>query len=320
MPPPARRTFGSDFRTFFLRGLAILLPSVLTLWLLWAAFQFVQRNVAEPINSGIRLTVIQVAPRVLNQDDLPSWFTVTPDAVELVRQERARQGLRPLPDDKIRVLVRERNFAEWWNDHWYLRIIGLLVAITLFYLAGVLLGGFIGRRIYHRVESLMTRLPLIKQVYPSIKQVVDFLLGDKNQITFNRVVVVEYPRKGVWTLGFHTGPTLKVIDNAAGVECVSVFIPSSPTPFTGYAINLPRDEVFDVNMTIDEALRFVVSGGVLVPDHLRSRPVNGAAPAAPLAGGARSAIMPLTDAAAAPMTPQSAAPSPETSPEREREL
>ncbi|MBL0921836.1 MAG: DUF502 domain-containing protein [Phycisphaerales bacterium] len=261
-----KRTFGADFRLFFLRGLAILLPSVLTIWLLVAAYGFVQRTVAEPINRGLRQAVIQIAPRTVAPDRLPDWFSVPDNKVDAARLERARLGLRPLPDTLLRAQIRERNFADWWNSHWYLRNIGLLVAIVLFYLAGILLGGFLGRQMYGRVERFITRLPLIKQVYPSVKQVTEFLLGEKNQLSFNRVVIVEYPRRGIWTVGFHTGNTLRTVNRAAGVECVSVFIPSSPTPFTGYAINLPKDEVIDVDMTVEEALRFVISGGVLVPE------------------------------------------------------
>lgn len=282
-PPPPHpnhpRSFGADFRVFFLRGLAILLPSVLTIWLLFAAYGFVQRNVAEPINKGLRGVIIQIAPRTVEADRLPDWFSVPDNEIDAARLRRASVGLRPLSNDQIRSEVRERNFADWWNSHWYLRNIGLLVAIILFYLAGILLGGFIGRRVYARIERLITRIPLIKQVYPSVKQVTEFLLGEKNQMSFNRVVVLEYPRKGVWTVGFHTGSTLRTVNRIAGVECVSVFIPSSPTPFTGYAINLPKDEVVDVDMTVEEALRFVISGGVLVPDSQRADPPVGAASA-----------------------------------------
>jgi uncharacterized membrane protein len=79
------------------------------------------------------------------------------------------------------------------------------------------------------------------------------------------VVIVEYPRKGIWSLGLMTGETMRVIEAVAGVECVTVFIPSSPTPFTGYTLTVPRDSVIELPISLDEALRFVVSGGVLVP-------------------------------------------------------
>ncbi|MGP1309705.1 MAG: DUF502 domain-containing protein [Phycisphaerales bacterium] len=260
------RTFFADFRHRFLRGLAILLPSVLTFWLLWAAYGFVDKRVAEPINAGIRQGIINVAPRVLEPQQLPDWFSVPEDRIRVLREERARQALPTLPTEQLRARARAENFRVWWNDRWYLRFIGLFVAIILFYLAGVLVGNFLGKRLYDRAERLLVRVPGIKQVYPHIKQIVDFLFGGDQKIQFKRVVLVQYPRKGIWTIGLHTGGAIRKIDDMIG-ECVTVFIPSSPTPFTGYTIIVPKDDVIDAPLTIDEALRFVVSGGVLVPEH-----------------------------------------------------
>lgn len=259
-----RRSFGADFRHFFLRGLAVLLPSVLTLWIVVQAYRFVDSNIAEPINAGVRSLVLQAAPRLFSEDRLPSWFTVRPEQIEQLRRQREQQALRPLSDTELRTQVRVRNLREWWNDHWYTRSIGLVVAIVLIYLAGRLVGGFIGRRVYMRLERFITRLPVFKQVYPYVKQVVDFLFGEQ-QIRFNRVVLVEYPSKGIWTLGLATGASIPAIRQVTGEENLSVFIPSSPTPFTGYTITVPRKDAIDMPLTIDEAIRFVVSGGVLVP-------------------------------------------------------
>ncbi|MEC9374613.1 MAG: DUF502 domain-containing protein [Planctomycetota bacterium] len=261
----ARKTFWGDFKKFFVRGLGILLPSVLTLWILVMAYQFVVRNVAEPINAGIRQVVIKAAPTVIGNDPLPEWFIVSEESIQRVRAERLRQGLRPMGDAALRAQIRERNFREWWNDRFYLRAIGLVVAIVLIYLAGLLLGGFIGRRVYHRVERFFERVPVFKQVYPHVKQVVEFLFGEQQKAAFRRVVLVEYPRKGVWTVGLMTGASMRGIEDAADGRCITVFIPSSPTPFTGYTITVREEDAIDIPITIDEALRFVVTGGVLVP-------------------------------------------------------
>ena len=101
-----------------------------------------------------------------------------------------------------------------------------------------------------------------------MKQIVDFLIGEDTSSklpTSGRVVLVEYPRRGIYTVGLLTGGTLKSIEKVAGEPSVTVFIPSSPTPFTGYTINLAASEVFPIDITFDEAIRFVVSAGVLVP-------------------------------------------------------
>ncbi len=264
MSKPTHRTFSGDFKRFFLRGLTIMLPSVLTLWLLWAAFQFVQRNVAEPINSGLRQALVVVAPRVLPDSGLPEWFSVPPDKLAAARDQRRAAGQLSVTDEGLRKQIRAENLRQYWNDRWYLRLIGLVVAVVLLYMVGLVLGGFLGRRMYERVEKWVTRLPVFKQVYPSVKQLVDFVLGQR-QIDFNRVVMVEYPRKGIYTVGLGTGPAIPAMERVVGRECMTVFIPSTPTPVTGFTITVPKDEVVELAMSIDEAFKFVVSGGVLLP-------------------------------------------------------
>lgn len=106
--------------------------------------------------------------------------------------------------------------------------------------------------------------PFIKQVYPYIKQVTDFMLT-KKQLAFSKVVAIQYPRRDVWSLGLVTGTGLKKIVGSMDKEFLTVFVPSSPTPFTGYVIMTPKDETIEVEMTVEEALRFTISGGVITP-------------------------------------------------------
>lgn len=272
MPPNREQTtFAADFKRFFIRGLAILLPSVLTLWIVWQAYLFVERQVAEPINSGIRRVVLWTIPRTVNDNKLPSWFVVTDAQLEEFRSLLRRQGtldsqsLLQLSDNRLREELRAVKFKRFWDAHWYFRFIGLFVAVTLIYLAGRMLGGFIGRKVYARLEQLLTRIPVIKQVYPHVKQVVELIFGEK-QIAFKKVVLVEYPRKGIWTLGFVTSSGMRAVADAANEPAITVFIPSTPTPFTGFTITVPRSEVLDMAISVDEALRFVLTGGVLIPN------------------------------------------------------
>lgn len=244
----------------------MLLPSVLTLWIVVQAYRFVDNNIAEPINSGIRSIVLQAAPRFVNDERLPSWFTVRPEQIEQLKAQREQQALRALSDSDLSAQIQSRNLREWWNDHWYARSIGLVVAVVLIYLSGRLVGGFIGRRVYSRLERFITRIPVFKQVYPYVKQVVDFLFGGDQQIKFSRVVLVEYPSAGIWTIGLATGASLNAIRDVTSSDNLSVFIPSSPTPFTGYTITVPKSKAIDMPLSVEQALRFVVSGGVLVPD------------------------------------------------------
>jgi uncharacterized membrane protein len=256
-------SFSSDFKRFFTRGLAILLPTAVTLWLLWQAFGFVYNTVAQPINKATRLTVIWVVPQVMDEESLPEWFQVS--EAEVVEARATRPEIREsVTDASIRQTLRREYLQKFWREHPYLNLTGLLIAIMLIYLAGVLLGNIVGKSIYARLERLITRIPGFKQVYPHVKQVVDMIMGEK-KMAFSQVVVVEYPREGIWTVGFLTGNSIRAIDDVAGDTVVSVFIPTSPTPFTGFTINLPKNKVMELSMTIEEALRFVITAGVLAP-------------------------------------------------------
>ena len=147
-----------------------------------------------------------------------------------------------------------------------MNLLGLLVAAVIVYISGRLVGGWLGRTAYKRIEKIMIAVPVIRKVYPYIKQLVDFLINDNETPKFSSVVAVQYPRKGIWSVGFLTGPTLQRLEEEAP-NSVTIFIPSSPTPFTGYTITVPRADTLDLPISVEEAIRFSVSGGVLVPDH-----------------------------------------------------
>lgn len=266
-----RKTFWQDFKTFFVRGLAILLPSLLTLAILLWAYNFLKSNIAEPINWAVQRVYLQSVPQIYSSpDNYPSWYGVE-DSALLDRLPLNVRRVADLSDARRRAIerqVRVDQLKEYWQDRWYLQSFGFVVAILGVYLAGVLVGNYLGRKMYLKFESWLIRIPVIKQVYPSVKQIVDFLVGNDTASKLpatGRVVLVEYPRRGIYTVGLLTGGTLKSIEKVAGEPSVTVFIPSSPTPFTGYTINLPASEVIPIDITFDEAIRFVVSAGVLVP-------------------------------------------------------
>lgn len=299
------RTFTGDFKVFFLRGLAILLPSVLTIWIVVYAYQFVDTRIAEPINSITRLAVIKAIPLIYRtpgglegdaldqwaRENHPDWYYVSPAEKQAEHDRRALEKLPRVSDATAVFDIRTRSFKAWWDQHRWLDAIGLILAILLFYLAGRIFGSFLGRRIAARLERLVASVPVFKQVYPYVKQLVDFMLGEK-KIEFDRVVAVEYPRKGIWSIGFLTGHSINDVARVAGadpVRMVTVFIPSSPTPFTGYTITVFRDEIYPIGITVEEALRFVVSGGVLVPDRQSVPGTAGALEIAPLPSESGSA-------------------------------
>ena len=258
----------SNFRRFFFRGLAILLPTVLTIWILVAAYGFFRDRIAQPINSGLREVVVRYA----------EWPEVLEEEVEQAREGLTKEQLGAWKaaggeENRIwlRLAARRDKLEAWWAQYAVpLDLIGLVIAVFLTYFVGALLGSFIGHRLYYRGEQLFKRLPLVKQIYPSVKQVTDFLVGSEEQkLHFSKVVAVEYPRKGLWSVGLVTGQTMRLIGQSTGVECLTVFVPSSPTPFTGYVITVPKQDTLDLPVTIEEALRFTVSGGVVLPQNQR---------------------------------------------------
>jgi uncharacterized membrane protein len=113
-------------------------------------------------------------------------------------------------------------------------------------------------------ESTVQQVPGFKQVYPYGKQVTDFLFGEK-KIEFNRVVIIPYPSKGFWSIGLVTGIGFREVAEKIKEEFLTVFVPTSPTPVTGYVVYVKKEEVIDLPIPIDAALRFIVSGGVIVP-------------------------------------------------------
>lgn len=272
-PAPSR-----SFRQFFFRGLGILLPTLLTLWIIVTIYNFVDEKIASPINNGVKWVVIHTTPwPFATEEELTAAraadSTLTPDQRKQWNDSGRNSAV-------LKTIVRSNNLDSIWQrakiGQWaVLDLVGLVIAIILIYMIGRIVGGIISHRVYEQGERVMLRLPFFKQVYPYVKQITDFFVGDKDKkLQFNRVVAVEYPRKGIWSVGLVTGDTMRLIQDRAGRECMTVFIPSSPTPFTGYVITVPIEDTLDLPISIDDALRFVVSGGVIVPDSQLVRHAN----------------------------------------------
>ncbi len=234
-------TFGSDFKRFFFRGLAAVLPTVITVALIVWIFSKIQDLAGRHINIGVMsiLAWIQVLSSNPTDPNL-AW-----------RQAYARLD------------VIWSTYYLWW--------IGFVLAIVGIYIFGRFVASFLGRGVWNLTETALLKTPVIKLIYPHIKQVTDFLLSER-QVAFSGVVAVEYPRKGIWSLGLLTSEGMRSICRHVGEEMVTVFIPTSPTPVTGYTITVKRKEAIELPITIDEALKFTVSGGVIMP--LNQRPIE----------------------------------------------
>jgi uncharacterized membrane protein len=198
-------------------------------------------------------------------------------------------------------LVRMRQF--WWSGQelplWAVQLIGVGLAVLLVYIVGLFVGNLIGRTMWRLAERAVMRVPLIRAIYPAVKQVTDFVLAERQQhFESSRVVAVQPHAQGIWSIGLVTGTGLRPLSDAVGEEMATVFIPSSPTAFSGYVVVVPRESVVELPLKVEEAMRLLVSGGVIVPSlgnvpGAVSAPTGERADAAPALSQAPAALPPV---------------------------
>lgn len=138
------------------------------------------------------------------------------------------------------------------------------VVLVVLLLTGMLVANFLGQRLLHWWERLLARIPLVRSIYQSVKQVSDTVLAPNGQ-AFRKAVLLQYPRQGAWTLGFLTGSAAGELAEHLPGEHVSVYVPSTPNPTSGFFILVPRDQLVELSMSVDSALKYVVSMGVVAP-------------------------------------------------------
>lgn len=146
--------------------------------------------------------------------------------------------------------------------------LGVILTVTLLLLTGAVAANILGRRLIDAWERVLARIPLVSWVYSGVKKVAETLLSPGGQ-SFRKVLLMEYPRKGIWSLCFQTSSTLAEVQARTDKEVICVFVPTTPNPTSGFIVMVPRDEVIELDMTVDEALRMVISLGVVVPEWRR---------------------------------------------------
>ncbi len=152
---------------------------------------------------------------------------------------------------------------------------GVLVALLVVLGTGIVVANLLGRRLVAVWEYLVNQIPLVRTIYTVAKQVVETLTSPHGD-SFRRVLLIQYPRPGLWTLAFQTGSGFGEIDAKLGREMLSVFVPTTPNPTSGFVLFVPRDEVRELEMNIDEAMRLVISVGVAAPEWPRRKKEGGA--------------------------------------------
>ena len=142
--------------------------------------------------------------------------------------------------------------------------IGLVLTIAVVLVVGVLAHNFVGRRLLWWWEKLLNRIPIVRGIYSSVKQVSDTVLSPSGQ-AFRKAVLVEFPRSGSWSVAFLIGTPGLEIEQRLGNSPQTVFVPTAPNPTSGYLIIVPPEQITDLDMTVDDALKFVISLGVVLP-------------------------------------------------------
>lgn len=255
---------------YFFRGMAVLLPTILTIWIFVLAYTFIQNNISYQINRGlVRVIVMAGWGRDVADEDVRAYLLDTKP--ELLGNEGELEIHMRRPDIRRRALIRR--LEKVWVDG-PASIAGFVIAVVSVCVVGAVLASVVGKALWRYIERLILNTPVLRKVYPYIKQVTDFLFAPEQQkkLSFSRVVAVEYPRKGVWSLGMVTGSGLRNVTEQLRKDFLTVLVPTSPTPFTGFIIMLPKKSVIDLDMTIEEAFRFLISGGVITPDQAKDMP------------------------------------------------
>ena len=142
--------------------------------------------------------------------------------------------------------------------------LGLVVSVAILLVTGMLAANIIGARVFRWWEALLARIPIVRSIYSGVKQVSDTLFASKGQ-SFRKVVLIEFPQRGQWTLGFVVGTPSAAVGREIGSDLITVYVPTAPNPTSGYVVMVRPAEVREVDISVDDALKFHLSLGVVAP-------------------------------------------------------
>jgi len=222
-------------KRFFAKGLFAVLPIVLTAAVLYLVVGFLYNNVGVPIGEAIKWGVVRLAGEN-PQAPSPHWA---------------------------------------WLFQWGAPVLGFFAAIVLTLIAGFFVATFFGRKLYQWFEAMLKRVPLIGTIYPYARQFTDFFFGDeKKKKDFKTAVAVPFPSKGTYSIGFVTSEGMKALNESTQKHLVCVFVPAAPTPFSGFVLYVPREDLVPLPLSVDEAMRIIISAGVIHPSHQALGPAS----------------------------------------------
>jgi uncharacterized membrane protein len=164
--------------------------------------------------------------------------------------------------------------SDWRPEHMLgFRIpgLGFLLVLAVVLVTGIVVANLFGQQLIKLGELLLSRIPVVRSIYGSVKQLTESLFSGSGK-SFRKVVLVRYPHASSWTLAFQTGEGSREIRDKTGCEIVSVFVPTTPNPTSGFFLLVPRDETIDLDMSVDDGLKMLLSVGVVVPEKSKSAP------------------------------------------------
>lgn len=139
---------------------------------------------------------------------------------------------------------------------------GVVISLVLLLLTGVLATNYLGQRLVEWGDLALSKIPLVRSIYNTVKQVINAVFATNSE-AFRRVVLIEYPRKGLWSMAFQTGGVSSEVNQKTKEEMISVFIPTTPNPTSGFLLMVPKKEAIELDMSIDAALKYIISLGVM---------------------------------------------------------
>jgi uncharacterized membrane protein len=169
-------------------------------------------------------------------------------------------------DQSLLLLPIELRTESWLGVH--IPGLGALLTIVVVLLTGVFATNFFGARLVEIWHDILHRIPVVSSIYSSVKQISDTLFSSSGQ-AFRKALLVQWPREGMWTIAFLTGTPSGTVASHIPPDCVSVYVPTTPNPTGGYFVIVPRKDVVELDMTVDQALKYIISMGVVPPPDAR---------------------------------------------------
>ncbi len=277
------------FRSAILRGLGVFLPPLLTIVIFFWIGGTIATYVINPVHSGTRSFLIWLSADIVLEQELPEHLrgqekplfkkglyrkvadsTYIPEYVweKVLKSSSAKY---PMPKTGIEIYQR---YVDLTILHPVIFLPFLVLLLTLLlYLIGKFIAAEIGRFFWLRFEKIVQHLPLVSNVYGAVKQVSDFVFAEQS-IPYSRVVAIEWPRKGIWALALVTSEGFPALEKLIGEPVYGVLVPTSPMPLTGFTLTVKQSEAHDIGISLDQAIQFIVSCGVVTTPQLEDEMPN----------------------------------------------